>query len=186
MVVEYIAATIMIGAMWGFMLLYMHTDRRLAAVLWPWNNHSMRVAILGRSNWRDVANSGYVKDGYFNMARYIENLGAPDFLKMVDGEGTIRLCTPEKGVFFDLYFSDVDGEKMLTRIEKVRIRNIFEYWLMPSSAVYSLTDEAKRAQPYYEYVATGKELANIPDFMLTGEALTAFCHGMSELVAVEN
>ena len=171
-----------IFAMWALTLLYVHTNKKLSAILWPWNNRSVRYAILGRKNWLDITKSDYVDvDGYFDMSRYVENLGAPDFLKLYEGVDVLRLCSPRKGVFFDLYFSTTDGEKMLNRIEKVKIRNLLEYWLMPCSAVYSLSEEAKQAQPCYEYVVAGGNLARTPDFMLTGVALKAFCREMSEL-----
>ena len=177
-----IAVVCLVLVVWTLALTYAYTKKKLTVILWPWNNRSFRYAILGRKNWLDITKSDYVDvDGYFDMARFVENLGAPDFLKLYDEMDVLRLCSPRKGVFFDLYFYTTDGEKMLRRIEKVRIRNLFEYWLMPRRAVYSLAEEAKRAQPYYEYVVAGGNLARTPDFMLTGVALKAFCQAMSEL-----
>ena len=173
----------LIVLMWMIVILYFVTHKRMAKILWPWENRSVRYAILGRSNWHDITKSDYVTmEGDFDMSRYVEDLGAPDFLEYFDqDDGAIRLCTPEKGVFFDLYFAATDGEKMLNRIEKVSIRNMFEYILMPSKEVYSLTKEAKFSKPFYEYVVHGGNLARVPDFMMTGVALRAFCDGMSEL-----
>ena len=172
----------LILGMWALVIMYLHTNKRLAEILWPWNNHSVRYAILGRKNWHDILKSDYVSiDGYFDMERYIDNIGAPDFLKLCGDEGTIRLCTPRKGVFFDLYFDITNGEKMLIRIEKVKIRNLFEYWLMPSKAIYSLRKEAETAKPFYEYTVPEWKQMKMPDFMLTRVALLAFCDEMSAL-----
>jgi len=175
----------LIVLMWAIVILYFVTHKRVAKILWPWENKS--YAILGRSNWHDITKSDYVTtEGDFDMFRYVEDLGAPDFLEYFDrDDGMIRLCAPEKGVFFDLYFAVTDGEKMLNRIEKVGIGNMFEYILMPSKEIYSLTKEAKMAQPFYEYVVHDN-LARVPDFMMTGVALRAFCSGMSELAQNEN
>lgn len=172
----------LIVLMWMIVILYFVTCKRVAKILWPWENKSVRYAILGRSNWHDITKSDYVTmEGDFDMPRYVEDLGAPDFMEYIDvDDGTIRLCTPEKGVFFDLHFAALGGEKMLNRIERVCIRNMFEYVLMPSKEIYSLTKEAETAQPFYEYVVHGN-LARVPDFMMTGVALRAFCSGMSEL-----
>ena len=164
--------------MWVAAIVIYDAKAHLNLIWWPWTNKSHQMKLL-QEDKPEIAMEKYMsQDGFFDIVSFLSDIKAPDMFRVREKDKKMRICTPETGVFLDLYFSMTEDQKMLSHIKRVRVRNVFEYLFMPSKELYSASSEEDGMEPCYEYVMHDPREQIECDFMLTGYALDMFYYEM--------